>query len=214
MNLADYYTDKAIYQKVSRGRLDGILILAGNLNNKTVLDIGCGGGELGKELKNNFPNVKIYGVDVSPSAVREAEKHLAGVQVLDLTGKWPEKLFSHNFDLIIISEVLEHLFKPEDLLIKIKESFDCPVIITVPNILFWKNRFKILLGHFTYTNTGLMDRGHIHFFSYSSFFQLLNETGFKITAAVHHVPTRGTKWLSQLWPGLFSYQFIVKLVKS
>lgn len=214
MQLSDYYGAKAVYQKIGRGRMQGILALAGDLTSKKVLDIGCGGGELGKELKNKFPGVRVYGVDISPQAVREAEKHLDGAQVLDLTGEWTGKLFETDFDLIVMSEVLEHLFKPEVVLLKIKEHFNCPVIVTVPNILFWKNRLKIFLGYFTYTETGLMDRGHIHFFSFSSFKQLLEETGFKIKASAHHTPTRGTKLLARLFPGLFSYQFIVRLVKS
>ncbi len=211
MQLGEYYGQKEVYRKIGRGRMQGILALAGDLNNKSVLDVGCGGGELGKELKAKFPSVKVYGVDISPEAVREAGKHLDEAEVLDLTASWPENLFNTNFDLIVISEVLEHLFKPEELLVKIKTKFTGPVIITVPNVLFWKNRLKIFFGNFTYTDTGLMDRGHIHFFSWFSFKDLIHSTGFIIKDSAHHIPTRGTKFLARLWPGLLAYQFIVKL---
>lgn len=214
MELGEYYGQKAVYRKIGRGRMNGILALAGDLNNKSVLDVGCGGGELGKELKAKFPSVKVYGVDISPEAVREASKHLDGAEVLDLTAPWPENLFNTNFDLIVISEVLEHLFKPEELLLKIKDKFTSPVIITVPNVLFWKNRLNILLGHFTYTNTGLMDRGHIHFFSWPTFKDLITSTGFKITGTHHHAPTRVLGWFKNIFPGLVSYQFIVKIIKD
>lgn len=214
MQLGEYYGQKAVYRKIGRGRMNGILALAGDLNNKSVLDVGCGGGELGKELKSKFPSVKVYGVDISPEAVREASKHLAGAEVLDLTAPWPEDLFNTNFDLIVISEVLEHLFKPEDLLLKIKDKFAVPIIVTVPNILFWKNRLKILFGNFTYTNTGLMDRGHIHFFSWQSFKELIKSTGFKIIGTAHHTPTRASAWFKDIFSGLVSYQFIVKIIKT
>ncbi|MDO8183823.1 MAG: class I SAM-dependent methyltransferase [bacterium] len=212
MSLGEYYANKAVYHKVSRGRLNGILVLAGNLASKKVLDIGCGAGEVGVELKKRGATL-VHGLDISPSAVEIAKEVLDGAAVFDLEKDniWPNLVANNNYDLIILSEVLEHLFKPAEALKKIKQQFTSSLIITVPNVLFWKNRLKIFFGHFEYTDIGLMDRGHIHFFSWGSLQETVRESGYKITASAHHLPTRGTKGLAKIWPGLFSYQFVVKL---
>jgi cyclopropane fatty-acyl-phospholipid synthase-like methyltransferase len=210
MSFADYYGQKAVYTKISRGRLQGILALAGDLSGKKVLDIGCGGGELGREIKKHYPQAKVFGVDVSPGAVAEAEKFLDGAALVDLEQDQGHPFLAEKYDLIVISEVLEHLFRPEDLLIKVKQ-FNCPVIITIPNLLFWKNRLNLLLGYFDYTDTGLMDRGHIRFFSLMGLRRLVESLDYEIVGECHRVPTRGTKWLAKIWPGLFAHNFIIKI---
>lgn len=210
MSLADYYSQKAVYNKISRGRLQGILTLAGDLSGKKVLDIGCGGGELGREIKKHYPQVKVFGVDVSPAAVVEAEKFLDGAALVDLEQDQGHPFLTEKYDLIVISEVLEHLFRPEDLLIKVKQ-FNCPIIITIPNLLFWKNRLNLLRGYFDYTDTGLMDRGHIRFFSLTGLKRLVEGLNYEVMGESHRVPTRGTKWLAKFWPGLFAHNFIIKI---
>ncbi|MBI4812184.1 methyltransferase domain-containing protein [Candidatus Falkowbacteria bacterium] len=123
------------------------------------------------------------------------------------------KIIDTEYDTVIISEVLEHLFYPEKLLKKIKQIVvpETDIIITVPNPLFWKNRLKIFLGYFEYEKEGLMDRGHIHFFSWASLREMVKESGYSIVGTYHHFPTRGTRWLGKLLPGLFAYHFIVKI---
>lgn len=210
MQLGEYYEEKAVYKKVSRGRLTGILALAGDLKGKKVLDLGCGAGEVGVELKKR--GAIVHGLDISPAAVEQAAANLDGAAVFDFeTNDWPSLVDGQNYDLIVVSEVLEHLFAPAEALKKIKQKFSCPLIVTVPNVLFWKNRLKIFFGSFEYAETGLMDRGHIHFFTFKSLKRVVNEAGYKIVATSHHTPTRGSKSLAKIWPGLFSYQFIVRL---
>jgi hypothetical protein len=40
------------------------------------------------------------------------------------------------------------------------------------------------------------------------------QTGYKIVDQYHHIPTRGTKRIGKLFPGLFAYQFITKIKKN
>lgn len=215
MSLANYYTEKNTYIKVSNGRLQGILKLLGNVEGKTLLDIGCGGGEVGRRIKED-KHAKVYGADVSPNAVEVAKKVLDGAVVFDVENDThlPEVIRNISFDTLILSEVLEHLFEPELFLQSIQEKIPAPLVITVPNILFWRSRLKILFGSFEYTNTGMMDRGHIHFFSWKSLQDTIEKGGYSIESTSHHVPTRGTKFLSRVWPGLFCYQFIVKITPN
>lgn len=212
MSLADYYTEKNTYTKVSRGRLNGILTLLGK-EAATVLDIGCGAGEVGRVVKDRS-RMKVYGVDISTNAVATARTVLDGAEVCDFETEsiLPDSFKGISFDAVIVSEVLEHLFEPEKMLQHIRLATSAPIIITVPNVLFWKNRLKIFFGSFEYTETGMMDRGHIHFFTWKSLQEVIAKGGYQITTTAHHVPTRGTKLFAKYSPGLFCYQFIVRLM--
>ena len=214
MSLATYYAEKETYSKVGGGRLRGIIQLLGDTQHKVVLDIGCGAGEVGRRLKSNDSTTIVYGIDVSPNAVSTAQGVLDGACVYDIESDdpWPALLQNKKFDVMILSEVLEHLFEPTHFLQKIREKSDAPIIITVPNILFWKSRLRIFFGHFEYTQTGMMDRGHIHFFSWKSFRQTIDDAGYRIDRIAHNIPTRGSKLLGAFLPGLFAYQFVVRII--
>jgi SAM-dependent methyltransferase len=216
--ITEHYAEKK-YEKMSKGRRDGLLALLGNFSGKQILDIGCANGALGVILKDVHP-CTITGVDVSPEAGEKAKEVLDRVYIFDIEDDqaWPADLSAgqEKYDAIIISEVLEHLFAPEMLLRKVRVFADAStdVIVTIPNLLFWKNRLNILRGNFEYTERGLMDRGHIHFFSWKSFVDMVGQENFHIVDVAHHVPTRGTQSLSNYFPGLFAHNFIVKLRKS
>lgn len=210
MNTENYYKNK-VY-KIGGFRKRVILDFI-KKDCPKVLDIGCGDGELGEELKKN-KNSSVYGIDISEASVKEAEKKINKAYLCDIANEEiPEELKNTKFDYIVISEVLEHLMEPEKLLEKVKifTNKETELIITVPNILFWKNRLKIFFGDFDYTETGLMDRGHVHFFSWESLKRILATCGYHIIDIKHHIPTRGTKKIGKLFPGLFAYQFILKL---
>ncbi|PLS80275.1 MAG: methyltransferase [Chloroflexi bacterium] len=76
----------------------------------TVLDVGCGQGSFLAELNAEFANTKIYGTDISTSAIGLATKRVpnGAFSVLDVTTGYLEG----KFDLVICSEVLEHI--PDD----------------------------------------------------------------------------------------------------
>jgi len=206
---ADFYKNNKY--KISRQRRDVVLSLV-RASSKTVLDIGCSDGTLGAYIKEG--GAKVHGIDISTDALAIAGERLDAVYQFDVTTQeWPADIAQTTYDTIILSEVLEHMFYPEHVLEKIKHiSYaDTEIIVTVPNILFWKNRLKIFFGSFEYTNKGLMDRGHIHFFSWKSLTSLVEKAGYHIERRAHVCPTRGTKWLGKIWPGLFAYQFVITI---
>ncbi len=81
------------------------------LDFETVLDVGCGQGSLLAELCAEFPHIEPNGVDISASALKLARSRLPAGQF------WPLNItqghLDRKFDLVVCSEVLEHI--PDDL---------------------------------------------------------------------------------------------------
>lgn len=73
---------------------------------QTIADIGCGEGSNLAFLKTQFPNAKLYGFDVSQTALDSARKHIdAEFSILDIQAETP----NIKFDLVFCSDVIEHL---------------------------------------------------------------------------------------------------------
>jgi len=74
---------------------------------ETLLDVGCGQGSLLAELCSAFPHVQPFGCDISVSALALARQNVPHGQflALDIT----EEALDRKFDLVVCSEVLEHV---------------------------------------------------------------------------------------------------------
>jgi len=214
--LTENYYQKNIYSKINSFRKDTILkMIDKSKKDLLVLDVGCADGSLGAAIKKET-RALVHGIDIVESQIEIARNKLDAVFCFNIESElknWLPQVGEKKYDYIVISEVLEHFFYPEKVLGVIKNllAVNGEIIITVPNILFWKNRLKIFFGKFEYTSEGLMDRGHIHFFTHDSLQKILVSQEYQIVTQNHHCPTRGTKFLSKVWPGLFAFQFIVKV---
>ncbi|MBM7606269.1 2-polyprenyl-6-hydroxyphenyl methylase/3-demethylubiquinone-9 3-methyltransferase [Metabacillus crassostreae] len=106
---------------------------------KNVLDIGCSQGIasilLGREGKN------VDAIDLSKESIKYAEKELekehSSVKELvtfRLANFMTDNLLKHEYDTILLTEVLEHIGNPEHFLQKIKShlKLNGKLIVTVP----------------------------------------------------------------------------------
>lgn len=133
-----------------------------------VLDIGCGVGTIDFYLAKRGDMV--MGIDISENAISIARKN-AEIFGLDryiqfYIGNFPEKFPEGRFDIIICSEVLEHIKDDEGSVRKIKESLlkNGIVIASSPskNAPFYKmgllKNFDRKVGHLRrYTDTSYRD---------------------------------------------------------
>ena len=152
---------------------------------KNILDVGCGYGLLSKELKKTFPKLDFYGIEHSKEASRSSQKILKLLQYnIEDIALIKRKFKTQKFDVIIFSDVLEHLYDPVDI-IKSYQSFlkqDGTIVVTVPNIANIFSRLALLFGHFNYNETGVMDKTHIRFFNKQNLKQLAKESNLQIVA--------------------------------
>lgn len=210
----EYYQNKSANYGIGHTRLKRIIYLAGSVQDKSVLDIGCARGYLGRLLKDKGA-FRVEGVDISEGALVEANKVLDQTYAFDLEGEWPEELKAKKFDVIIMAEVLEHVFDPVKVLKNVKRVLkdDGSIIITTPNFMTWTNRIKFIFGNFRYQDQGMFDFGHIRWFTYEYLKNVLRESGLKIIEEKNIIfPGKLTKIL-KFWPSFFAFQFIVKVKK-
>lgn len=206
-----YYNEKSIEYGIAHTRLRKIMELVGQESGRRVLDVGCSRGYVGSKIKtlNNY----VLGVDISELAVEEASKVLDKAIAFNLEETWPD--LGDKFDLAVLPEIVEHIFDPVAVLKKVNQNLKSNgcVIITTPNILLWTNRVKFLLGNFRYTDQGLMDFGHIRFFTYGYLKEVLKNSGFEIIQENHIIFPGKLTAILKFWPNLFATQFIVKVKK-
>jgi 2-polyprenyl-3-methyl-5-hydroxy-6-metoxy-1,4-benzoquinol methylase len=136
--------------------------------NKTVLDVGCNDGYIGQHCdKSNI----FYGLDYSENSINKTKNIYKDAVVFDLNLLQKLPWGNTRFDVIIFADVLEHILYPEKVLSFFVENYlkdgGC-VILSVPNIANWQVRLKLLLGRFNYTDSGIMDRTHLHLYTFKT----------------------------------------------
>lgn len=133
-----------------------------------ILDVGCGTGLLGKEIKKLYPKAKVWGVDNSKETLNYATQRLDKVKFHNIELGTPSDFFDGTlFDVIIFADILEHVKNPNQVLKEYSLFLknDGLLIISLPNIASWTIRLLLLLGKFNYTETGILDKTHLHFYT-------------------------------------------------
>ena len=108
---------------------------------KSILDVGCGDGELMKFIYENISK-KIRGLEISKDNVQKCIRK--GLTVIEGNAEMDLQQFPNNsFDYVILSQTLQAFLNPEKVisdLLRIGKTS----IVTIPNFGFWKVRFNLL----------------------------------------------------------------------
>jgi SAM-dependent methyltransferase len=86
------------------------------------------------------------------------------------------------FDALVFSDVLEHLIDP----LAIVQSYvgflkpGGKMIVSVPNAVVWTNRLAFVCGWVEYTDSGVMDRTHLRFFTFQTAKGLIRQSGLRL----------------------------------
>ncbi|GAC1613202.1 MAG: hypothetical protein NVS3B27_11950 [Novosphingobium sp.] len=193
-----------------------------------VLDVGCGTGSV-TLIANRGRGNTVCAIEPDPdraaaASARGIDVHIGVLDDAYLAGR-------DKFDVVMSSDVLEHLPAPAELL-RLFVAAARPgglVILSVPNVAHWSVRWNLLWGRFDYAPVGIMDATHLRWFTESSLRALVESVGLEIvemrqTAGSDAPPYGRGLWglidgrvrtplvraLTRILPRLFGVQHVVK----
>jgi 2-polyprenyl-3-methyl-5-hydroxy-6-metoxy-1,4-benzoquinol methylase len=137
-NLYDKYRStnpivRRLMQGFDRG-LDELLAGAGPV--RSVLEAGCGEGHLTAKLAARFPGARVLGMDRSRAIVEVARR--AHPELPFSVGSIYDPMSPGAWDLVVASEVLEHLDDPARALAALCAGQPRHVLVTVPREPLWR----------------------------------------------------------------------------
>lgn len=167
------------------------MITQNDIMPKTVCEVGCGAGEILKQLQLNMPKeCNFYGYEISPQAFEICKKRASNKLHFELRDILLEK--EVFFDLILLIDLIEHLEDYFNFLrgIKPKSQYKIlhiPLGLSVQSVL---RRSRILRAR--------ESSGHIHYFTKEIALQILKDVGYEVldyfyTAGAVELPAQSVK---------------------
>lgn len=185
-----------------------------------VLDVGCSSGYLAERMQ--LRGATVIGLDVDEHAATLARRFCEEVYVGDVeTMELP--FDAGSFDVVVCGDVIEHLRDPLTFLERVR-PFLRPggrLLVSTPNIANWAMRLSLLFGRFRYTEWGILDRTHTHFFTRKTLRECVEAAGYRVTSFDFTVPVPVVSTprvegvahsVGRLRPSLLAYQFVVTAV--
>lgn len=194
-----------------------------------VLDVGSGPGALGRACRGL--DLRLDGIERNPEWAQAARPWYRALAAAPLESTPDEFIAGHQ--VVVCADLLEHLPDPEAALGRLVrlQPNGALFLVSVPNVANLWVRLGLLLGRFDYAERGILDRTHLRFFTRRSLLALLHGAGLHVRrvqvtplplnlahpfferSALGRLAHRGLAWISQAFPTLLGYQFIVEAVK-
>lgn len=192
---------------------------------RTVLDVGCGNGYLSALLAER--GFAVTGVERPDGYTKPFPDSVALIEA-DLEIGLPDT--GRLYDYILCADILEHLRNPRCLLQQLHRITKPggSLIASLPNSGNIYFRLNILAGRFPQDDKGLFDRTHLRFYMWRGWKELLESTGWKVSAirssgipvglavpprwehsTAVTVAERVCYGLANIRKTLFAYQFVV-----
>ena len=146
-----------------------------------ILDIGCGAGIFGQDLKNK-QQAEVWGIEFDTQAGQEARGNLDKVLIGDVN-ELINQLPDQYFDCIICNDILEHLVDPYGLLRKLKNKLAGTGVIacSLPNVRYLPNLINLCWKkQWHYEDQGILDKTHLRFFTQKSINEMFKDLDYKI----------------------------------
>ena len=178
---------------------DPLRKLTGSISAGTrVLDVGCGNGDIAGRFI--ALGCKVVGIDLSENGVELARRaHPEGrFEVLMADETLLDRLAEPAFDVVISTEVVEHLYAPKAYA---KGCFDAVrpggrFICSTPYHGYLKNLLIAAINGFDVHVSPMWDGGHVKFWSQKTLGDLLISTGFR------NIQFAGAGRLPWLWKSM------------
>jgi SAM-dependent methyltransferase len=128
-----------------------------------------------------------------------------------------------SFDAIVCGDLIEHMRDPQAMLARLRPLLrpGGRLALSTPNIANWAMRLSLLFGRFRYTEWGILDKTHTHFFTRKTLRECLEAAGYRVEVFDYTVPVpvlssprveAVAHRIGRLRPSLLAYQFVVAAV--
>lgn len=144
-----------------------------------VLEIGCGDGGFAANLGQPH---ELWGIEPVEKVAKIATNRMDKV----LIGSYEsvhDQLPDQYFDLVVCNDVIEHMIDPDIFFESIKSKLqpNSYIIGSIPNVRFVWNLYDLLIKKdWEYTDSGILDRTHLKFFTKKSLQRLFLRHNFII----------------------------------
>ncbi|HKW44510.1 MAG TPA: class I SAM-dependent methyltransferase [Candidatus Eremiobacteraceae bacterium] len=229
-----FYADRATDVPKLDDRMTRLVAECVALAPRRVLDIGCARGFLLGQLKDRLPGIECFGLELSSSLA--AMSRADGITVFEQDIAAGVPLPSDSLDVVVMGEVIEHVFDPDACLEEIRRLLKPSghVIVTTPNLAAWYNRIMLLFGMqpiFTETSTrkkyghgfaalgqgSVETQGHLKLFTLGALRELLDDvgyavervSGYKFYRLQEHAIANVAESVFRLWPTMASGFIVV-----
>lgn len=150
-----------------------IIEMLNGINAKSILEVGCGAGEIIRILSCRFPDIKFTGYDIST----DAANFWAGKESPNLEFRCSDVLESEEqVDVVLCLDVFEHISDYIGFLERLKVH-GTYFIFKIPLDM---NVMKLMTRGLAYARSEV---GHIHYFNEWSAKATLEDCGYKIEVA-------------------------------
>lgn len=169
-NLRKYEPTNPLYRKHLKWFERDLLDYVDQVRPRSMLDVGCGEGFLLRSLSEHADDGRstLAGLDVSAGAVEHARATLGDAADVTVGTCYELPYDDHSFDLVICSQVLEHLDDPERSVRELRRVARRAVLVTVPR----EPVFRALAALFTLLRIGGTP-GHVNFWTAGGFRDML-----------------------------------------
>lgn len=133
-----YHTKNPIARMLMNGFLSEFDKCLDQLSPTSVLEAGCGEGELTNFVYSKYSNMKnIKGIELEDVTVAEANKRFPHLDI-EQGSIYTLPFEDNSFDLVIACEVFEHLEQPQKALAEIMRVSRRHILVSVPREPIWR----------------------------------------------------------------------------
>jgi SAM-dependent methyltransferase len=146
---------------------------------QSILEVGCGAGQTGALLRKLGVS-RLIGVEINPRLRPFAQPHYSQLITGDVEDLDLSEISPQSIDCILYPDVLEHLRDPWRVVQRHTRVLrpGGVVVASIPNVRYYKAvRDLVLRGRWDYQDAGILDKGHLRFFTRSSIEQLFLTNG-------------------------------------
>jgi methionine biosynthesis protein MetW len=172
-----------------------------------VADIGCGNSLLPVKLKEK--GCSIFAADISKKVLEQYKTFKVDGFQIDLE-KITEIKLTNKFDYIILSEVLEHIRNPEQVINTLKTNTKY-FLITIPNSASYQFRYSLMFRGRFFTQWVYHPSEHLRYWSHIDFLDWLEALGLHVLQTP--VSDGFSLWglfpnLPNLWKNLLGFRMV------